>query len=123
METFEEYLASLDQADQRAYLHEVIQLIDNKFPQLDKRIAWSSPTYTDHGTHIISFKAYKNHLAASIEPAGIRHFANRFDQEGIKYGKMNVNFPWSHPLNTKLLIDMVAFNIQDKTDCQTFWRK
>lgn len=123
METFSEYLATLSDPQARIYTEEVLEWVSENYPELEKRIAWSAPTFVAHGTHIVSFKATKKHLAVSVEGPTIRHFSQDFDKEGLHYGTMNVNFPWNTLMNFDLLKALIDFNIEDKKDLSSFWRK
>lgn len=123
MDSFNDYLATITNKQYQQFTRDILNWISQHYPDLDKRIAWSSPTFVAHGTHIISFKATKKHLAASIEGTAIRHFAEIFDQQGLHYGKMTINFPWTEKVNLDLLNEIIAFNLDDKKDLTTFWRK
>ncbi|BBN97623.1 hypothetical protein St703_03280 [Sporolactobacillus terrae] len=79
--------------------------------------------FTDHGTYIIGFSVAKKHLAFAPEQVGIIHFSNEIVQVGYDYTKQLVRIPWDCPVDFSLLEKMIAFNISDKADCSTFWRK
>lgn len=123
MNIFDDYLASLSDPQAKCLTEEILIWVTEHYPDLEKLITWSSPTFVAHGTHIISFKATKKHLAVTLEGPTIRHFSERFTQLGLKFGTMNVNFPWNLPLNTELLTDLIEFNLNDKKDLTSFWRK
>ncbi|EST11385.1 hypothetical protein P343_12470 [Sporolactobacillus laevolacticus DSM 442] len=97
--------------------------ITKKFPNLKPRIAWNQPMFTDHGTFIIGFSVSKHHLAVGPERAGIDHFSDEIEQAGYDHTKLLVRMPWDRPVDFSLLEKMNAFNITDKADCSTFWRK
>lgn len=123
METFEEYVNTIEKPENRAKFQEILDWVDENYPQLDKRIAWNSPMLTHHGTFIISLTAYKQHLSVSPEGAGISHFADQIKERGWEAGTMQVKFPWSKEFDFDLLRSFIDFNLEDKKDCQTFWRK
>ena len=123
MEIFDEFLIKIDNVGHHARTKEVLDWVMEKYPQLVPRLAWNQPMFTHHGTFIIAFSLAKQHLAVSPEQAGIAHFASEFEKEGLSYTSMIVRFPWHKPVNYELIAKMIEFNLQDKKDCTTFWRK
>lgn len=123
MDIFNEFLLKIDNADHHHRTEEVLSWVMEKYPQLVPRLAWNQPMFTHHGTFIVAFSLAKQHLAVSIEQAGIAHFAKEFENEGLLYTSMIVRFPWNKPVNYELIAKMIEFNLEDKKDCQTFWRK
>ena len=123
METFTEYLATIDAPQQRARMEEVLTWVAMRFPNLAPRIAWNQPMFTDHGTFIIGFSVSKHHMAVAPERAGIQHFSEAVVAAGYEHTKELVRIPWEQPVDYALLEKMIAFNILDKTDCDTFWRR
>ncbi|MBT9131404.1 MAG: Intracellular iron chaperone frataxin [candidate division WS2 bacterium] len=124
MEVFAEYLARIDNPQHRARMEEVLGWVaTKKFPNLMPKIAWNQPMFTDHGTFIIGFSVAKHHLAVAPERAGINHFYDEIVQAGFDHSKELVRFRWDSPVDFSLLEKMIEFNILDKANCLTFWRK
>lgn len=123
MEAFAEYLEGIDHPEHRARMEEVLSWTAETFPNLTAKIAWNQPMFTDHGTFIIGFSTAKHHLAVAPESAGIDRFSEEIVQAGYDHTKQLVRFPWDRPLDFPLLKKMIEFNIADKADCSTFWRK
>ncbi|QDS34096.1 iron chaperone [Brevibacillus brevis] len=123
MEVFEEFLARMDNPQHRSRTEEVMGWVTKRFPNLMPKIAWNQPMFTDHGTFIIGFSVAKHHLAVSPERAGIIHFSDEIVQAGYDHTKELVRIPWDSPVDFSLLEKMIEFNILDKADCSTFWRK
>jgi uncharacterized protein len=123
MELFTEYLARIDNPLHRARMEEVLAWVSGKFPDLTPKVAWNQPMFTDHGTFIIGFSVSKHHMAVAPEIAGINRFSAEIVQAGYDHTKQLVRFPWDRPFDLPLLGKMIAFNISDKADCSTFWRK
>jgi uncharacterized protein YdhG (YjbR/CyaY superfamily) len=123
MEVFAEYLARIDNAQHRSRTEEVLEWIIGKYPKLTPRIAWNQPMFTDHGTFIIGLSVAKRHLAVAPERAGIVRFSDAIAQAGYEYSKELIRIPWDSPVDFSLLEKMIEFNILDKADCTTFWRK
>lgn len=123
METFEDFLSQIADPAQQARTREVLDWVADAFPQLGQRIAWNQPMFTDHGTFIIAFSLSRQHLAVAPETIALEHFDARIAQSGYKRTKMLIQLPWNKPVDYDLLRDIIAYNIEDKKDCDTFWRK
>ncbi|WP_422387438.1 iron chaperone [Alkalicoccus halolimnae] len=113
----------MDNPDHRSRTREVLEWTEAAFPELEARIAWNQPVFTHHGTFIIGFSTSKKHLAAAPEPAGIDRFAGEITEAGYDYTKQLIRIPWGTPVDFSLLKKIIQFNIEDKADCETFWRK
>ncbi|AYV66676.1 iron chaperone [Niallia circulans] len=123
MEVFAEFLAGIDNPEHRDRTEEVLHWVMKKFPSLVPKIAWNQPMFTDHETFIIGFSIAKQHLAVAPERAGIIQFSDEIVQAGYDHTKQLVRIKWSNSVNFSLLEKMIDFNITDKADCKTFWRK
>lgn len=123
MEVFAEYLAHIDNPEHRERTEEVLAWVTNKFPELMPKMAWNQPMFTDHGTFIIGFSIAKHHLAVAPERVVIQHFSDEIVQAGYDHTKELVRIRWERPVDFSLLEKMIEFNITDKADCTTFWRK
>lgn len=123
MEVFAEYLSHIDDPQHRQRMEEVLSWVAKKFQNLRPRIAWNQPMFTDHGTFIIGFSTAKHHMAIAPERAGINHFSDEIVQAGYDHSKELVRIRWDSPVDLSLLEKMIEFNILDKAECSTFWRK
>ncbi|PAE15033.1 iron chaperone [Virgibacillus sp. 7505] len=123
MIAFADYLAQIDNPQHRERTEEVLKWVAEKYPNMEQKIAWNQPMFTDHGTFIIGFSIAKQHLAVAPEKAGIDHFSDDIIQAGYDHTKQLVRIKWDAPVNYSLLERMIEFNITDKADCTTFWRK
>ncbi len=123
METFAHYLAGIDDPEHRARLEQVLKWVMERFPNLEPRVAWNQPMLTDHGTFIIGFSVAKNHFAVAPEKAALLCFADEVIAAGYEHGKMLIRIKWTDRVDYDLLERIIAFNIADKADCKTFWRK
>jgi uncharacterized protein len=123
MEVFIEFLDRIDNQQHRVRTEEVLSSVTRKFPNLMPKIAWNQPMFTDHDTFIIGFSVAKHHLAVAPERAGINHFSDEIVQAGYDHTKELVRIKWDSPVDFLLLENMIEFNILDKADCSTFWRK
>lgn len=123
MEVFAKYLAGIDNSDHRVLTGEVLQWVANEFPNLEPLIKWNTPMFSNHGTFIIGFSTAKQHMSVSPEQAGITKFADDISQAGYSVTKGLFRIQWNQPVNYELLKKMIEFNIQDKADYKSFWRK
>jgi uncharacterized protein YdhG (YjbR/CyaY superfamily) len=123
MEVFAEYLAHIDNPQHRARTEEVLTWVTKKFPNLEPQIKWNKPTFTYHGTYIIMFATAKNHLSILPEEKTMVHFADEIAQAGYSASSRLFRIQWTEPVNYELLEKIIEFNIKDKADCSTFWRK
>ncbi|OMF96510.1 iron chaperone [Paenibacillus sp. FSL R7-0337] len=122
MDVFAEYLAKIDDPVHRATVEEVLAWVLQEFPQLEPRIAWNQPMFTDHGTYIIGFSVAKGHMAVAPEKAGMDHFGEVLKQGGVDHTKLLIRMKWTNPVDYGLLRQLIEFNIADKADCTSFWR-
>lgn len=120
---FETYLGKIEDASQQARVREVLNWVQMTFPQLEQRFAWNQPMFTDHGTFIIGFSVAKAHLAFAPEGAVMTAFADQIAADNYNPGKKFGRIKWTQPVDYDLLKRIIAFNIADKADCATFWRK
>ncbi len=123
METFDEYLAGIQDPAHRQRVQEIFSWIEQQFPELETRIGWNQPMYTHHGTFIISMSAYKLHLAIAPETVAIERFSDDIKASGYRQTKMLFRIGWEQPVDYDLLGKIIAFNIKDKSNIKTFWRK
>lgn len=121
-EIFTDYLAKTA-PEQRERTQEVLTWVSKTFPQLAPRIAWNQPMFTDHDTFIIGFSDSKKHLAVAPEAAGINQFSAAIKAAGYQHTKQLIQLPWTSPVNYTLLEQIIRFNLQDKANTTSFWRK
>ncbi|MCA0987497.1 iron chaperone [Guptibacillus algicola] len=123
METFEDYLNKIEHPEHRARMEEIFAWIEGKYPNLKQRIAWNEPMYTDHGTFIIAFSKAKKHMSVAPERVVIDQFADDIAEAGYDTTKELVKIKWNQPVDYGLLGKMIEFNIAEKAECTSFWRK
>lgn len=123
MESLAPFIASIDKPEHRARVEELIGWVLRTFPQLQTRIAWNQPMFTDHGTFILGLSLARQHLAISAEQAGNAQFKEELEAAGYAPSSMIFRIKWSQPVDYGLLHRIIAFNIEDKMDCATFWRR
>lgn len=122
MEIFAEYLAQIEHPQHHARTAEVLEWVGQTIPELEPKIAWNQPMFTDHGTFIIGFSVSAKHLAVSPEQVGMEHFTQKIAQAGYPQSKMLFRIPWGKDVDYLLLHRIIDFNRAEKADCKTFWR-
>ena len=123
MEVFSDFLAEMNDSFQRERTEEVLNWIIDKYPNLKSEMKWNQPMFTDHGTFIIGFSVSKKHLAVAPESEAIAHVEDDIVKAGYDYTKGLIRIPWKCVVDYLLLEKMIEFNIEDKANCSTFWRK
>lgn len=123
MKAFAEFLTGIDNPNHRERTEEVLTWVAKKYSKLIPELKWNQPMFTDHGTYIIGFSVSKQHLAVAPERTGMEHFSEEIAKAGHSHTKELVRMKWNRPIDYELLEKMIEFNIWDKADCSTFWRK
>lgn len=123
MDIFAVYLETIENSSKRKKLEEILYWVLERFPQLAPRVAWNQPMFTDHGTFIIGFSVAKHHLAVAPERKTLTEFSKRLQAAGYSHSKELFRIKWDAPTDFPLLEKIIAYNILDKADCKTFWRK
>ncbi|MBC1898140.1 iron chaperone [Listeria booriae] len=123
MEVFEEFIGNIENPEHQARMAEVLAWIETEYPDLGQRIAWNQPMFTDHGTFIIGFSVSKKHMAIAPEGEGMARLADAIATSGYPTTKMLIQMPWDKPVDYTLIKTIIDFNIADKAECTTFWRK
>ena len=123
MDTFAEFIAQIENPKHRERTKEVLDWVTQNYPQMQHKIGWNQPMFTDHDTFIIGFSVSKKHLAVSPEQAGITHFHDEIIKAGYEHSNNLMRIPWDKPIDYDLLQRMIEFNISEKADMTAFWRK
>lgn len=122
VDTFAAFIDPIENQERKKRVIEVLQWVTDTFPQLEPRLAWNQPMFTDHGTFIIGFSISKKHMAVTPEDEGMAHLEKQIVDSGLSHTKRIVRMPWDQEINYGLLKQMIEFNIQDKANTETFWR-
>lgn len=123
MEIFEEYLSKMKNEAHCSRMKEVLTWVKDTFPMLTPKIAWNQPMFTNHGTFIIGFSAAKQHFSVSPEAQGMAVFSDDIAKSGYRQTSNLFRIQWNEPVDFSLLERIIRYNIEDKKDCTTFWRK
>ena len=123
MKTLEDYLSEVEKEEERKRIEELLIWIEEKYPELDFRMAWNQPMFTHEGTFIIGISRSKNHLALAPEKKTLDIFSEEIKTRGYDHGKQIIRMPWDKELDYELLAKLIDFNIKDNKGMKTFWRK
>lgn len=123
MKTFEPFLTTIDNQNHRQKIEEVFAWVQKTFPSLVPKIAWNQPMFTDHGTFIIGFSVAKHHFAVSPDVTGIKLFSEEIEKAGYSQTKNLFRIKWEMAVDFALLERIIHFNIDDKREYKTFWKK
>lgn len=123
MDVFKEYLDKIVDKEQKDRVEKLFTWIFAQYPTLKGRIAWNQPMFTDHDTFILGFSMSKQHLSVSPEPEGIAHFSDKLEKVGYSYTTNLFRIKWSDVIDYNLIQEIIEFNITEKADITTFWRK
>lgn len=122
MNEFNDFLANLNNDNQRNKLIDVFDWIDMTFLKLEKRISYGQPTYTDHGTFIISFAAFKHYIYINSEMVVVDAFETLIKNLGYELGKGIIKVKNDLQIDFELLRRIINKQVEEKKDCQKFWR-
>ncbi|MBT2831438.1 iron chaperone [Staphylococcus coagulans] len=125
METLDDFLETIDKEAHREKLKNVLQTILENYPELTMEIKWNQPMllYKDNGSFILGFSKAKPHFAISPEKYTLDTFADDIKDAGYQMTKMFLKIKWTDEVNYDLLYRIIDFNIKDKKDSSSFWRR
>lgn len=107
--TIDEYIAGFpDEVQER--LKKVRLTIRNAAPEAKETIKYQMPTFTLKG-NLISFAAYKKHIALYPAPEGDEEF--NLELSAYKAEKSTVRFPLNKPIPYDLISQIVKLRIED----------
>lgn len=122
MNTIDEYLTTIPDDIHQQQLKEVFDWIRKKFPSLEEKIAWKQPMFLLEGTFIIGFSASQQHFSVSPEKAGIMKFSAQIKASKYSHGSNLFRIKWNQKIDFQLLEEIILNNMQEKSNCKTFWR-
>ena len=107
--TIDEYIAGYPKEIQER-LKRIRLTIRNAAPEAEETIKYKMPTFTLKG-NLISFGAYKNHIALYPAPEGNDQF--NLELSAYKTEKSTVRFPLDKPIPYDLVSQIVKYRIED----------
>lgn len=122
METFEEYIRTIDDAAHQEQFREITGWLDSNYPELDREVKWNTPMYTYNGTFILGIDSAKKHISISPEEKTMALFKEEIGEAGYSQTKGLFRIKYSDEVDYGLLKKMIDYNIEDKKDYDKFWR-
>lgn len=98
-----EYIES-QPLETRAHLTDLRNIIRNNIQDVQERIAWSMPVY-EKDQRSVSFAACKKHVSLYADVEILEKFKSQLN--GFEIKKSAVYLPYSKPLPTEVLKDMI----------------
>jgi len=107
--TIDEYIATFP-ADVQEHLEKIRMTIRKAAPDAQEAIKYAIPTFTLNG-NMISFAAYKKHIAIYPAPGG----NEKFQKELAPYrtAKSTVELPLDKPMPYGLITKLVKFRVKE----------
>jgi len=109
----DEYIAGFPNEVQKI-LQKIRMTIRKAAPGVDEKISYQMPAFTLNGRGLISFAAWKKHVALYPAPRG----SEQFKDELSKYegGKGTVRFPLDKPIPFGLIDRIVKFRMKSNLE-------
>lgn len=123
MHKFDPFFNKLEDVNHLGKVQELFEWIENTFPQLQREFKWNTPMYTNHGTFILGISSAKAHISIAPENHTMSLFKDKISASGYGQTAGLFKVKWNQEIDYDLLHEIISFNIQDKVDCETFWRK
>ncbi len=121
--TFQPLIDKIENEEHKQKYVNILNWVDENYPQLDKAIKWNHPSYENEGTFIIAITPFKGHIAINLEKVGIDHFAEEIENSPYDKTEMTFKVKWKQEIDFELLERMIEFQIEDKKGLSTYWRK
>lgn len=123
MENIFEFSSTIEDEENRVKLESVLTWVNAEFPKLTTEIKWKQPMFIDHGTFIVAFSVAKNNFAMSVEKHTLDIYRNKIEELGYETTQQLIKIKWNQEIKYDLLKELIQFNIDDKQECTTFFRK
>lgn len=120
MQTFSDFLNTMENMDHRNKLKEVLDWIKMTYPNLKEKVGWNQPMFTDHDTFIIAFSVSKNHFAVAPEKVTMEKFLKDIEASGYVASSMLFRIKWEDEVDYDLLSKIIDFNVEDKKTTKNF---
>lgn len=120
---FSEYITSIENNVNKENFTKLLDQINLKYPAMQPQISWGIPVFTNNNTFILGISAFKEHFSIAPEPIAMLKFADDIKKAGYKSTKGLFKIKWTDKIDYDLLFNIIEFNIDDKINCKTFWRK
>lgn len=118
IETVDEYIESFP-ADVQPRLRELRDISRTHAPDATEGLKWGTPAYSLE-VILFVFAGYKHHANVVFTPSTRAAFDHKLTD--FTTGKGSVQLPYSQPVPTELLGDLIAYRIHEYTEDGVKWR-
>lgn len=105
--TIDEYISAFPKEVQ-VVLQKIRQAISEAVPEAEESISYKMPVFNLHGTYLVYFAAWKNHISLYPGTAGMEAaFAHELSD--FMSSKSTIKFPLNQPIPYELIGKIAAF--------------
>ena len=122
METYQDYIETIDDVTHRKQFEETIDWINKNYPDLSRIIKWNTPMYTMDDTFILGIDSAKKHMSISPEGKTISIYKDDIEKAGYSQTSGLFRIKYSQTVDYELLKKMIDYNMEDKKGYKKFWR-
>lgn len=123
MDLFTDFIKEIDNIGYREKMNKMLFWISRELPSLEPAIKWKQPMFTHHGTYIIGFSVSKKHIAVVPEQDALNHFNEDIKKAEYTSTQNLFRIKWNQVVDYSLLKNIIEYNISQKTNCNSFWRR
>lgn len=118
-----EFLYKIVDEKQKLVLTDLFNKILIDYPFLKCEIKWNQPMFIMDKTFIIGFSCSKHHISISPEAIVIDLLNDEIIKNNYEMTKNIIKVKNDQEMNYDFIKMIIDFNVKDKVDCQTFFRK
>jgi len=104
----DEYIAGFP-SDIQKMLEAIRMTVRQTVPDAKEAIKYNMPTFVYLG-NLVHFAAFKNHIGFYPAPSGNDAF--EYDLSGYKTGKGSIQFPYTKPIPSDLIVRIVEWRVR-----------
>lgn len=120
---FKNYLDAIKDEKTKEKMTHLLEWVISEYPNLDRKIAWNQPHFVHKDTFIIGFVHTKQHVSVAPEYKAIEVFKEKIKDSGYIATNFIFKIKWNQHMNYDLLMQIIDYNIKDKSGTTTYWRK
>src|SRR5688572_6759638 len=108
--SIDEYIGTFPETVQNI-MEQLRATIKRAAPEAGEKISYNMPTFTLHGTYLVYFAGWKNHIAFYGAPRGNPEFKE--DLSAYESGAGTLQFPYDQPMPLDLFTKIVKFRVSE----------
>jgi uncharacterized protein YdhG (YjbR/CyaY superfamily) len=109
LSTIDEYNKTVPK-DVQSVVQDIRQTIRKAAPEAVETISYQMPAFKLNGRFLVSFAAWKHHVAMYPIPSGTEAFKKKISE--YKGAKSTVRFPLDEPVPYNLVTQLVTFRVK-----------